>query len=217
MRIKWIVLILLFSIFVVWFVASCQTGPIKTPDISTTPMAIATPQPVYAHSWRPEWTDQILIMLTPDVMKSLDRAAPDMARFCPGYLKLKDRRQAWAAVMHEIARWESGFDPNDQMTESNGEQSIGLFQLTYGNAHCPRSHAEGDLRDPMVNIRCAMRLMVDFVDMDSVVAAGGYVSYGSPPPKGLARYWSVMRVSDRKSKHFIAEIRAEVGNVPGCQ
>jgi len=67
-----------------------------------------------------------------------------------------------------------------------------------------------------VNIDCAVKLMGHFIAKDRVVASGGYVKAGAPDPKGLARYWAVIRVPDKKRKHKLSEIIAMTRQSPGC-
>lgn len=157
------------------------------------------------------------------IEKNLDQlnlASADFEkRFCPNYSKLTNiqKAQAWGYAIGAITKFESNYKPDTTYKESDGSLSEGLFQLTYGNKFCPKSKSQGDLQDPLVNIDCGVRLFVHFVAMDKVVAAGGYEKYGAPPAKGAARYWAVIRVPDKKSKHHLAEIIAMTKQAPGCQ
>jgi hypothetical protein len=174
----------------------------------------------HALPWnKPTWSGELEKQIAAR-LADFDRASADMeSRFCPNYGKLSSRGRvtAWAHLAVAIARFESGFNPRTVYRESNGVDSIGLYQLSYGDRHCPRSRRIGDLKDPIVNIRCAVAIMADYVGADRAVAAGGYVRYGAPPPKGLARYWSVLRVPDSKSKHRLAEIIALAKKAPRCK
>jgi hypothetical protein len=204
-------------------------SPVPTP--MPTPVATATPKPtpvpvaakLILPNMKPEWTEFLKSEFKSQFAK-LDLAAGDMQRFCPKYESLgaDGRLNAWVYLAHAVIKFESGVGSNglyktcSSMTESNGIDSIGFFQLSYGDKFCPRSKSEGSLCDPNVNISCAAKLFGHFVGNDKIVAAGGYVAYGAPSPKGLARYWSVLRVPDSKSKHRLAEIIALAKKAPGC-
>jgi hypothetical protein len=149
----------------------------------------------------------------PDLLR-----AQDINKFCPRFRELTVDGQihAWAHLIVAIAKFESGYKAGTVYKESTGVDSIGLFQLSYGDRHCPKNKRDGDLTDPKVNIRCAVKIMAGFVAKDGVVAEGGYIRYGAIAPKGLARYWSVVRAPDKKSGHHLAAIRVIAARAPGC-
>ena len=163
-----------------------------------------------------DWSVELL-KLTRGHLRQLDKAT-DISLYCPKYLSLNEEKRSlvWGRLAVAIAKFESNYNPKSQMTESNGSVSQGLFQLTYGDRFCPQTKAEGDLNDPFINMSCAVKLMADYVEKDGKVASGGYTKYGSPPSRGLARYWSVIRVPDRKSKHHLAEIKSITSKAPVC-
>lgn len=161
--------------------------------------------------FRPEWTERGLTLL-PALLSKFDAGAKDMERFYPGYGKLNNQQkcQVWLTLFGAIASFESGLDKNTGFfkthvvyKESNGADSIGIFQLSSGDSFTTSST---DLYDPFQNLEVALRIGAKFVSTDGLVAAGGYPSYGAPSPRGLARYWSVIRVPDTKSNHHLAEI-----------
>jgi len=166
---------------------------------------------------KPTW-DSVLIEHIERSMSDFDLARDDMRRFCPKYLLLdkKQRVNAWAHLMVAIARYESGFNPKARMTESTGQDSIGLFQLSYGDRFCPKRKSQGNLEDPHINISCAVKLAALFVNRDKVVARGGYVSHGAASPKALSRYWSVIRTDTKVRKHKLKEIQSLARKAPGC-
>ncbi len=166
----------------------------------------------------------ILLNEIKEVFPKLDRAANDMeARFCPKYKSLTNTRKqiVWAYLANAIVQFESGHDGKRIKTctkfdESNGDLSEGWFQLTYGNKFCPRKKSEGDLCDVKVNASCGVKLMAHFIHRAGIVTDGGYVAYGAKPPKGLAEYWSVARMPDKKSQHHLSAIMEKTKKAPGC-
>jgi hypothetical protein len=166
-----------------------------------------------------EWTSEVLKLLDGGELDKFDNAEDDMTRFCPLYKELEADQRAVAVtyMLSAIIKYESSYNPKTVFKESDGSYSIGLFQLTYGNYGCPKNRAHGDLKDPIINLRCGVKLAAHLADRDSVIASGGYVKYGAPAARGLASYWSVMRVADVKSKHHLAEIIAFTKKAPGCQ
>ena len=186
--------------------------------------------------FKPEWSKAAHKLVGENLLK-LNKASSDMsARFCPKFASLSEAQQitVWVHLMSAIWRYESGPNPPKPyfktdvvFKESNGVNSEGAFQLSYGDSFCPKKKAEGDLHDPLVNMDCAVKLMASFTDKDSVVAAGGYTAYGASSPKGLARYWAVIRVPDPKphrnskgemvrSDHKLKEIIDLTRKAPGC-
>lgn len=155
----------------------------------------------------------------------LDKASKDMKRFCPRYesLTVDQRKIAWLHLFSGVLKRESGlgkdgyFKTTTSMVESNAALSQGLFQLTYGDRYCPKKKSEGDLNDPLINLTCGYKIAGHFAQLDGVVARGGFVKYGAEPPKGLARYWSVIRTPDKKSKHYLDEIIATTKQFKACQ
>jgi hypothetical protein len=163
-----------------------------------------------------EWSKVLLSELKAQ-LPQLDKAT-DLPRFCPNYARLSPEKRlvVWGYIATAIIKRESGFNTCSTMKESTGQDSIGFFQLSYGDRFCPRSKSEGNLCDGSVNIKCGAKLFGYFVDVDKVVASGGYTKYGAPAPKGLAHYWSVIRVPDSKSKHHLQEIIDTAKKAPGC-
>ena len=194
---------------------ACTTAP---PNLTAHRLKAGDPTPVVPGFLAP-WTQTVLNDIEIDgLLVRMNEASTDMDRFCTGYDKMSasDQATVWVYLMSGIAKYESDYNPTSEMTESDGSVSQGLFQLTYGNAFCPRSSAQANLNDPVVNINCAVQLMTQFAVSDKVIAAGGYPAYGAPPAKGLARYWSVLRVPDTNSQHHLADIIAFTQKAPGC-
>lgn len=203
-----------------FFFLACEE---KTPSQPAAPRPIPPPPTAVVKfeipGYKSEWSAKVKAMLTDARLAQFNRAQDDFTkRFCPGFKSLSadGQRLAWGHLVGAISRFESGYKPATVYRESNGAMSEGLFQLTYGDRFCPKKKADGDLHDPLVNIECAMKIMERFLAEDGVVASGGYTQYGAPAAKGLARYWSVVRVPDKKSKHYLAEIIAMTKKAPGC-
>ncbi len=211
---KKILLVAIFPLF-----AACVQQPVL-PGSVPIPVASPIPQPIGGSipGFEQAWSNIALIDLKAQLPK-LNKAAKDMQRFCPNYLSMSEDQQvmAWGYLISGIVKFESGYQLSDAMTESNGAVSQGLFQLTYGDSHCPKSRSEANLNDPSVNIGCAVQIMGDEAGDDGVVAGGGYVKYGAPPARGLARYWSVLRVPDSNRSHHLSDIMAMAGKAPGCK
>jgi hypothetical protein len=201
-------------IFALLIFAGCTNIP-KAPE-PVEPVKPVEPVAVSLPWDKPEWSKFLVEQIG---KRAVDFDKGDMPKYCPKYKSLSagDKANVWAVLFVAIAKRESSYNPKASMVESDGSVSQGLFQLTYGNRHCPKSRAQADLNDPKVNIACAINLAADFVARDGVVAAGGYMSQGAPAPKGLARYWSVVRVPDKRSKHHLVEIVGKVSALKICQ
>jgi Transglycosylase SLT domain len=116
--------------------------------------------------------------------------------FIAGYdgLALDGKLLFWAELVVAMAKFESNWNPRNIFHEPPplGVDSVGLLQLSYedqGPYHLePLSRESKSLEDPLVNIRCGVKILARLVSRDSVVASG---SGGSS--RGAARYWSVVR------------------------
>jgi hypothetical protein len=228
---KLIILYLLILTGCSWIVKQADDNLDPVPDLTTT-AAVVTPQQtpqavVQSYPTLPYMTKEQSKLLLDEIraqFAKLKLADRDMSvRFCPNYYKFNDEQKivAWGYVANAIIQYESGTDDGlikkcVKYTESNGEQSIGFFQLSYGNQFCPMSKAEGDLCDTKVNILCGVKIMGKLVAEDQVVTDGGYIKYGAKAPRGLAKYWSVTRVPDKKSDHHLRDIMDKAKKAPGC-
>jgi hypothetical protein len=87
--------------------------------------------------------------------------------------------------------------------------SVGLLQLSYEDE--PVYHLEHldrgvkSLEDPLVNLRCGVKIMSALVARDGIVASSEGGTH-----RGGGRYWSVLRVG-----HHIDEIRNGVRAATG--
>lgn len=199
--------------------APVNQGPGSLPKPAEIPAKpeIPTAKGYELPNFNQKWAD-FTVKAVKAQLANLNKGKEDMKRFCPKYNELNIDQQAiaWGYLISAMIKFESDYNVNSDYNESDGNVSRGLLQLSYGDQFCPKSKAEGDLHDPYINLACGIKIMGSYVARDSVIAAGGYVKYGAPAPKGLARYWAVLRVPDSKSKHELAEIIARSRKAPGC-
>ena len=168
------------------------------------------PRPALTLSWddapkRKTWSFQLIDSV---IMRKtqLDEGNPEA--FISGYKTLPAPQQIkfWAELFVAIAKFESGWDPHNIFEEPPplNEQSIGLLQLSYSNEVPyklePLNPAAKSLEDPLVNLRCGVKILATLVAKDKTVAR----SNGSEH-SGAARYWSVLRTG---SKHHLDAIKA---------
>lgn len=135
---------------------------------------------------------------------SLARQSPsDMWMFCPRYAELDadSRVRVWVTLLSAMAKFESNFDPRtaftETITDSEGNRVVsrGLLQLSIESANQQRYGCSirdaSDLHDPATNLTCGARILSTWVEADGVVA---HTDSGT---RGGARYWSVLRSSNR--------------------
>ena len=148
------------------------------------------------------WSRQLLESIA-SARQELDRGNPE--QFAPGYSGLPPPRQIkfWAELFIAIARFESNWRPHEIFHEPPplGVDSVGLLQLSYEDEPVYRlEHLDRNvksLEDPLVNLRCGVKIMSTLVVKDSVVASSDGGRH-----RGGARYWSVLRAG-----HHVDEIR----------
>lgn len=132
------------------------------------------------------WTDVALASVNDaglDVLKPTDAR-----KFCPNGMNAHN----WVHLLAAMAKFESGFDPNQVYRESFGVNSIGLLQLSVSDkAYGCAFKTEADVKDPIKNIQCAVKILKKWVLSDGVISSGSN--------KGGARYWSVLRPSGKLS------------------
>jgi hypothetical protein len=151
---------------------------------------------------RKAWSRQLLESIA-SAKQELDHGNP--GQFAPGYSGLAASRQFkfWAEIFVAIARFESNWKPHEIFHEqpSLGVDSVGLLQLSYEDEpiyHLEHLHRNmKSLEDPLVNLRCGVKIMGTLVAKDGVVASSDGEKH-----RGGARYWSVLRAG-----HHIDEIR----------
>jgi hypothetical protein len=203
---------ILFAVAIAYFFAAligCKS-PTQLPD--------ATPAPAVKLKWNNDVWSKYLVEQISIHFEEFDKAK-DAVKFCPKYERLSKEQKSvmWAHFVVAVTKFESGYNTNSVYKESNGVDSIGLLQLSYGDkGDCPKSGFQGDLKDPLVNLKCGVSIFARMISQDLVVARGGYQKYGVPAAEGAARYWSVLRSPDAKSKHHLKEIQELSAVAPGC-
>lgn len=255
MRLFYACLIMFFVLHVFGGCTSAQiqcfeSGTVGCPKASPSPTPTPEPGEVITveipedlpklPGMKSEWTLELFKNLLAQ-MPHLEKAS-DLARFCPNYSKLETHAKLvfWGHLASAMIRFESGFDDSGKyfktcssMTEANGIDSIGFFQMSYGDGYegCPKTKAQGNLCTLAVNFKCGTSAMGALVKRYGKLAAGGYEASGAPPAEGLARYWSVLRIPDPKprkvcdskgvckmvqKKHHLTEISELAKKAPGC-
>lgn len=156
----------------------------------------------------------------------LDASPKDVAEYCPQYkdLGLNARRRFYVALFAGLAKFESAYKDSvtyeESCKDSKGKRipeekapkgcgikdaqgkyvvSRGQLQISKESANsygCKISDSK-ELHDPKVNIECGNRIAKKWIAQDGVIAGGSSGAW-----KGMARYWSPFRKSDR-----IAEIK----------
>lgn len=136
------------------------------------------------------WTQELRYQINqslPDLEE-----ADDIQEWCSTYHSMDTfgRVDVWATLFVSVAYYESSYDPENSYTESNGIDSLGLFQLSTPDDMPWCNHkTRADLFDPINNIKCAVPLMAGLISEDRTVAQG----YNGATAKGAAKYWSTMR------------------------
>jgi Transglycosylase SLT domain len=153
---------------------------------------------------RKVWSSQLLESIT-SAKGELERGNPE--QFMPGYAALAASRQIkfWAELLVAMAKFESNWKPNEIFHEPPplGVDSVGLLQLSYEDE--PIYHLEHldrnakSLEDPLVNLRCGVKILSTLVAKDGVIASSDGGKH-----RGGARYWSVLRAG---AGHHLEEIR----------
>jgi soluble lytic murein transglycosylase-like protein len=165
-----------------------------------------------ALSWdnghRQAWSAQLIASIR-ESMSQLEQGNPDS--FVSGYSSLSAelRIKFWAELLIAVAKFESDWNPNEIFHEPPplSVDSIGLLQLSYqDHAHYnlePLSPAAKSLQDPLVNLRCGVKIFATLVSRDKTIASGNH---------GAAAYWSTLRPGH---KHHLEEIKTRIKrNVP---
>jgi len=168
------------------------------------------------HPERRAWSDELRKAIRAHI-SSLENAS-DIQDFAPDYSRLstQDRVDVWATLIVAMSRFESKYDPTAIYPESFGVDSIGLLQLSYENETYYRlerlDRSARSLEDPLVNIRCGVKILAVLVKRDGVIASGTGSS-----SRGGARYWSTLRTDGKLSdiQRIVRNFRSRAhGDVP---
>lgn len=154
---------------------------------------------------RKSWSQELLATI-PAHLEQLEVGNPE--QFVAGYVQLSqlERVGYWAELFIAIAKFESSWKPNAIYHEPPplGVDSIGLLQLSYEDEAIYRlerlDRAKRSLEDPLVNLRCGVKILASLLTQDRMVAFSNGNSH-----RGGARYWSVLRPG---LKHHLEEIKA---------
>lgn len=120
--------------------------------------------------------------------------------------------QCWVGILSAMAKYESGFDPNqdykEDMIDVDGTPVIsrGLLQIskTSANSYGCAIGKAAELHDPETNIRCGVRILAKWIPNDGFISSSKMIVKDGKQKKqwlGGARYWAVLR--DK-----VAQIRA---------
>lgn len=128
----------------------------------------------------------------------------DAKIFCPNFPNLSEseRKQFWAFFISSMAKFESGFDPNESYTEGFKDNtntyviSRGLLQISLESSkgyRCGFSTGR-ELYHPTKNLSCGIKILNHWMKKDNRIASRFGLNW-----KGGARYWAVLRQSRKQS------------------
>lgn len=164
----------------------------------------------------PTWTattHAAIDTLAPQLLTTLPA---DIDAFCPGYRTAPpaSRRAFYVALLSELARYESNFDPatrfQETFTDRTGQRVVsrGLLQLSQESANgygCAIANAQ-QLHDPTTNLQCAVRILGRWVERDQLIAG-----YSGGAWRGASRYWSPLR-----DRNKLVDLQAALNAKPYC-
>jgi hypothetical protein len=196
--------------------AGCAT----TTSTSTTGGSVAAP-PSAPMAWDVrvegrQWTAVTQAAIDRLAPQILDILPADIDAFCPGYRTAgpAGRRLFYTALLSELARYESNFEPSTRMQESfsdsRGQRVIsrGLLQLSQESANgygCAITVPD-QLYDPTTNIECAVRILGRWVERDQLIAG-----FSGGAWRGASRYWSPLR-----DRNKLVDLQAALIAKPYC-
>lgn len=165
---------------------------------------------------RSAWSDELRRAIKPN-LRVLETAA-DISNYAPNYATLPEsqRLDVWVSLFAAIANYESpGFKTDARYVEKKIRDkqgnlvapfpSVGLLMLSYKEGeqraygYEPLDEKAKSLEDPLVNLRCGVKVLTYWVKRDGVIAGGS-----EQAPRGGARYWSVLREG---TGHHLKEIQ----------
>lgn len=193
--------------------STIQHGPSGV-QVPSTPRFDRLQPTTLALSWdngrRQAWSAQLIASIRESISQ-LEEGNPDS--FVSGYSSLSTelRIKFWAELLIAVAKFESDWNPHDIYHESFGVDSVGLLQLSYEDqANYKIEHldrAAKSLQDPLVNLRCGVKIFATLVSKHKIIASG---------TKGAAAYWSTLRPGHKQDNtETLPEIKRRVKeNVP---
>lgn len=156
------------------------------------------------------WSEHVYNEL-PTLGPALLAANPTDAKiFCPNFSNLSEseRKQFWAFFISSMAKFESGFDPNESYTEGFKDSSNsyvvsrGLLQISLESSKGYRCGflTGRELYHPTKNLSCGIKILNHWMKKDNRIASRTGLSW-----KGGARYWAVLRQSRKQSYQSIVK------------
>lgn len=153
-----------------------------------------------------EWTDHALASVRASKLVTI--TPKDAKEFCPNGMTERN----WVHLLASMVKHESNFNPTLEYKENftnNGKPviSTGLFQISLDSSNrygCGfKTHAE--VKDPIKNISCSVKIIEWWLERDGVIAQKGS---GKTPWLGSARYWAVLRQPkvDTKTKATLKKL-----------
>jgi hypothetical protein len=202
-------------------VISCTTAPVSPAPIEKA-VPVEKAEPCAKGTFCLVWEDAVKAKITPAML------AANVSSFCPKYKGL-DGKTVWLNIVKSLAWAESEWNPETTYRETTmgtdpvtGAQIVseGLMQLSYTDsrnwssiAACKAiDYAKKNIRDPIVNISCAMGIMGKLVARDPAKDISDTKSGGA--------YWSSARLpyKDAKGKwHHTASREKMKKLMPECQ
>lgn len=191
----------ILALLIVSFIVSCTVKQ-------------AAEKPVYTALWsKQEWTDFTLDALDKYGQDLLKAEPTDAIKYCPKF-KSVDRKQFYLALISQLAKFESGFNPNETYTESFDDAkgspvvSRGLLQISIesGKGYGCEIPMAVSLQDPKTNLECGVKILNRWIPKDGVIQGGQSGAW-----KGAARYWSPFRKDFR-----VQTFRTYLSALPGC-
>lgn len=167
---------------------------------------VSPPEPIKKEiklAWgdKPEWTAAVL--------ESVEGSKLKTATLRGSFSRVKDadKVEFFAQLVSIIAKYESGFKPENKYKESfktaSGESVIsrGLLQLSIDSAN-QKAYACGfkdaaELHDPVKNLKCGVKILEHWILKDGKVIGGSQFN------TGCARYWSVCRTSSKSNAAIV--------------
>ena len=153
------------------------------------------------HNDAKEWTAFAFEKIETTGKDLLSTTPEDFLDFCPvANIGDEGMKNFYVYLLSSVAELESNFVPTrhyrESFKDSHGEYVIsrGLLQLSFesGNGYGCRFHSATDLHDPEQNLSCGIRILNQWVHRDRRIAGRVDKKW-----RGGARYWSVLRESDK--------------------
>lgn len=207
-------------LFASWLslLTSCSGNQVKEPAIAEPVVEQTEENQLLLSDWsNAVWTNYLgkaIDELGADMMKA---EIKDYLEWCPSIEV--GRKQFYVMLLSIVARYESGFDPNNFYKEDfkdvkgNYVISRGLLQISPESANgygCGITNPDM-LYDPETNIRCGVRILNRWIQRDGVIQGSMLVREDGKNKTrwlGAGRYWSQFRKEKR-----IAEIKERLKRV----